>query len=362
MGSLPTKLRVACCLITLGCFGCSSTDVPEGVWNHPESLEVGAQSVYRIAFSPTGDRLISLHYPSHPFHVRYTPLPSYSSLQFWTIDLYSSRPLMSRYFDRNDRSWSAFDTEGEAVLAITQRGIWRYDIESGTSSTSSVGDASQISSDGTLFVREEADGSINVRQTDTGSLISTLEQPKLKFSQYEFSPDSKLLVECGDHQIHVYDVSTGQVLANFETGYLMYPVCFSHNRKFTAGAVSPRVWIAAYDQTIKTVRVWSLDEGKPIATYAEGWEEVRHVAFSNDGAYLAVSGEISLEPGETAGLVRFWNLTTGDELEPIRDESTWGITALAFSPDGTKLATGDGNGVIKLWPLPAEMKSATASE
>jgi hypothetical protein len=58
---------------------------------------------------------------------------------------------------------------------------------------------------------------------------------------------------------------------------------------------------------------------------------------------LAVGGEV--------GEVHWWDVATGGQHGEIEYRSIWGITVVAFSPDGTRLAIGDGDGNIKLIPI-----------
>src|SRR5215475_4833279 len=67
---------------------------------------------------------------------------------------------------------------------------------------------------------------------------------------------------------------------------------------------------------------------------------VYSVAFSPDGKRLATGG------GE--GAVKLWDVATGQELGSLKGHSN-GVHAVAFSPDGKRLATGSGDRTVKLW-------------
>jgi hypothetical protein len=66
------------------------------------------------------------------------------------------------------------------------------------------------------------------------------------------------------------------------------------------------------------------------------------ILFSPDGSYLAVP--LKRKPG----FVQLWNLDTFSTLDPVGAQGN-PIYSLAFSPDGTPLATGDSGGQVSIW-------------
>jgi WD40 repeat protein len=77
---------------------------------------------------------------------------------------------------------------------------------------------------------------------------------------------------------------------------------------------------------------------------------VNAVAFSPDGKRLATAGN--------AQPARLWDITTGRELRTFTGYEG-GLLAIAFSPDGAKLATGGKDGVVRLWDVVTGRQLAT---
>jgi WD40 domain-containing protein len=72
---------------------------------------------------------------------------------------------------------------------------------------------------------------------------------------------------------------------------------------------------------------------------------VSAVAFGPDGPRLAVGGS-----GEDK-LVRVWDVASGQELARLARGRDGGVESVAFSPDGSRLATGGTDKLARVWDL-----------
>jgi WD40 repeat protein len=84
----------------------------------------------------------------------------------------------------------------------------------------------------------------------------------------------------------------------------------------------------------------SLDQSHIVLTGHEN--AVRSVAFSPDGTRLAT--------GSHDNTARLWDVTTGNELAVLKGHERE-IESVAFSPDGTRLATGSHDNTARLWDV-----------
>jgi WD40 repeat protein len=150
-----------------------------------------------------------------------------------------------------------------------------------------------------------------------------------------YSPDGKRLAGATQSQtVMVWDAQTGKELLSIAGGG--GHVVFSPDGKRLAGA--------SRDQTVK---VWDAQTSKELLSIAGGGGLV---IFSPDGKRLATASGTWDDTKEAyvGGEVKVWDAQTGQKLLTIRH--TGMASSVAFSPDGKRLASIDGQ-AAKVWDM-----------
>ena len=145
-----------------------------------------------------------------------------------------------------------------------------------------------------------------------------------------FSPDGKLLAcqsACG---LVVWELASGkEVFEKTTDEYFGGGLAFAPNGRTLASSESPNPVLRREG----IIRLWDLTGRRPPqalrAKEAGASRGYRCVAFAPDGKTLAA--------GASDGTLHFWNAKTGEEIRSIQTASDQ-VGAMAYSPDGTKLA------------------------
>ena len=92
------------------------------------------------------------------------------------------------------------------------------------------------------------------------------------------------------------------------------------------------------------LRVWDVASGKESYQFEAQARYVRNMTFSPDGRWLVSSGS-AFDSIAAKGQLLIWNVRTGKTAATVPS----GACAVAFSGDGSYLATAVPEGAIRLW-------------
>ena len=158
-----------------------------------------------------------------------------------------------------------------------------------------------------------------------------------------FSPDGKTLATEGG----VWDIATRTEIIPLESNNVV--LAFSPDGTAFAEAY--------HDGTFKDykIKLWDIATKRSIATFGEHMRNISSVAFSSDGTTLA--------SGSYDGTIKLWDISSKDNIATIEAKNSrygW-VYSIAFSPDGSLLASGQGNGdsTVKLWDVATRRNIAT---
>ena len=136
-----------------------------------------------------------------------------------------------------------------------------------------------------------------------------------------FSPDSKLLVSMAETRFHLFDVKARQEVASLRASqHTTFPLGF---------AFSPDARTAAYcEGDSGTLILWDIESQSVIGSLNGHTDAVAALAFSPNGQRLASAGDDRT--------IRIWNVAQRQALIITNQANI--IQRLVFSPDGGTLA------------------------
>jgi len=219
-----------------------------------------------------------------------------------------------------------------------------------------------LSPDGTKFASFNCrDSGISLwdvaRRQEIGQFYGDTEDAML-FTSMAFSQDGTKLVSASGRNnpvIRLWDVPTRQQIGQFSGHkYSVNSVVFSPDGTKVASGSSDntiRLWDVATQQQVgqfsgpvidhEDSLVWSITVRVRIPEEEE-LNSVYSVAFSPDGSMLAA--------GSDDKIVRLWDIKTGQQIGQLLGHTNH-VVSVKFSPNGTLLASGSDDKTIRLWDI-----------
>jgi WD40 repeat protein len=197
-----------------------------------------------------------------------------------------------------------------------------------------------FSPDGSQALLGGSSGLAMIVDYETGDIDHQLLGHVGAINTVAFSPDgSQALTGSDDSTVRLWDVNEGRLIHVFghTDGTMSFSIksaVFSPDglqilvgTRAELGLVAPQSWL------------WTT-EGELVRAFDTHAGEVTAVAFSPDGSRIIT--------GRANGSVRLWDAATGEELRFLQSH-TQRIASVAFSPDGQMILTASWDGTIRLW-------------
>jgi WD40 repeat protein len=214
-----------------------------------------------------------------------------------------------------------------------------------------------LSSDGHLLASGGLEGTLQLWETGTGRPLATLQGHTSGVRSVALSSDGHLLASGGfEGAVQLWETGTGRPLATLK----------GHTSGVRGVALSADGHLLASGGFDGTVRLWeaALTGSGPVGPSAKRaqpsghspaappseWRPVAILEGHTGGAWgvaLSADGQL-LASGGGDGTVRLSDPSTGRPLATLRGH-TGGVWSVALSADGQLLASGGGDGTVRLW-------------
>lgn len=210
-------------------------------------------------------------------------------------------------------------------------------------------DALTLTPDGNTIVVGASDGSIRLYDWNGDAELLRIGNHKSEITCVTVSPiDRKIAAAYSDGSVRVWDPATGRGVNFAAPG----SIPSAHTRSCRAVAYSPDGKILASGSIDGTLKLWNAETGEMlkqiIPTHGNG--AVWALAFADGGRTIVTAGAFATAWDVATGRARASYAVNFIGNSPVHDHP-WGITALAVSPDGTRLATCGYDGTARVWEL-----------
>jgi WD40 repeat protein/serine/threonine protein kinase len=234
---------------------------------------------------------------------------------------------------QSNTGWIAISPDAQMYVVSTPTGAFIYSCAAAQITHTIYADTDWVhdlalSPDGALLALYCADATVQIWDLHNGKQLHMLPQ-HASVGSICFLPNGRLVIVGADGWLRSVDPVTATLHAHAD---LEAPLCRI--------AADPQSQLLAVGTTHGDVILWNGDQAHVQERLIGHVGEVRDVAFSPDGVYLASSGV-----DRTA---RIWHVATGSAIHVLTGHTEM-VQGVAFSPDGQMLATGSLDGSVRLW-------------
>jgi WD domain, G-beta repeat len=195
----------------------------------------------------------------------------------------------------------------------------------------------------TLLASSSGDASVRLWALPGGEKLDILDGHQAAVTCLAFTPDGSLLLSGSEDQtIRTWDMKTNQ-----PGGLLL-----GHSAPIQNLLITPDGQLLISRADDLTLRLWKVKECQ-LVKIIEVADRISALALSPDGSRLAWAAG-------TEGQLAVWQLGS-DEPPAVLRGSPARVTALAFSPDNQMLCSASENGVLRLWDMANDYANGQAN-
>jgi WD40 repeat protein/serine/threonine protein kinase len=297
---------------------------------NPVELVGHADEVLATAFSPDGTKLVTAS--------------TDGTARVW--DVRSPGGLRGGVGEPVRLDCAAFSPDGTRIVGGPWHGqVWVWDVRTRQRLFPLQGapgglNAVAFSPDGSKIVTAGPDGTARLYDAQTGRLCQRLAGHSGNIRCVAFSPDGAAVATGGeDKTIRVWDARTGRLTRTLaESDPKISSLAYCPHGEYLLSAGSARKVTIRDARTGETRSALQWPAGR-------GFGERGAVAFSRDGTRLLTAHSVSMDKSR----VRLWDFQAMRVLHEFESHTKSQDVVACFSPDGTRVVTGDVGGTLGVW-------------